>query len=195
MDRRTKLASVAAVTATLLTGGVAAAATTGALTSTSGNVAGSVQLIEDAEGAPAAASGVAGSVSPSSDGGSHQPGVGATGKATGVGPLASAAATGPDAAPADSFGAAANVTVGASDPRPASGSGDRSGTDEPHAPPTTKPPSAPAPAPAPTPTPPPTVSTSPPTTGGWNCSGSDDGLTEAQKKAREAACHREHDDD
>ena len=53
MDRRTKLASVIAVTAVLLTGGMAAAATTRALSTAAATGAGHVQLIQD--GAPSGA--------------------------------------------------------------------------------------------------------------------------------------------
>ena len=181
MDRRAKMASVAAVTATLLTGGVAAAATTGALRSVNDGTAGSVRLVEHRGPTATPASGGA------------LPGVGpdqfrTAANGTASSPARSAAAVAQVAAPSAAPGAVSNVgTVAAPAPAPTSGGSDKSDDGEPHGPPATQPPSVP--------TPPPTVSEPSPAPGGWDCSGSDDGLTEAQKQAREAACHADHADD
>ncbi len=181
MNRRARAASIAAVTATLLTGGVAVAATTGALTSADRTTAGTVQLVDESRGVsvPPGAAATPAAAEPS--------GIAAGGAPTAASPAPAGEAQ-LVAAPAASVTPAGSDGSGGSPPAPAkSGSNDGGGKEPP---PTTQP----TPPPTPPSTPPTTASQPPPTSGGWNCSGSDDGLTEAQKRAREAACHGGGDD-
>jgi hypothetical protein len=169
MDRKTKLASISAVVATLLTGGVATATTMNTLTAANASGAGQVKLIDEALPAPAPGAPTIGSgvVSQPASAGVAQPG-----RAAATGPVA-ASTTG-------SVGSVAPVA-------PVAQSDSASDVDEP---------SPPSSAPRPEPTTPPPTSAVPPTTApsGPNCFGSDDGMTEAQKQAREAACHGSDDD-
>ncbi len=177
MDRKTKLATVTALVATLVTGGVAAA-TLGVLAAADDAGAGQVELVQNETTAPSSAV-------PGSGTGAVIPGTAAVGAGAFRTGAIEAGAAGPEAAAPDSVAAAvAEVVVhGASPPTatpthtsPASGGNQPT---KPTSPPTTmttvRTPSTTQPAPI-------------------ECHGSDDGMTEAQKQAREAACHGGDDD-
>jgi hypothetical protein len=167
MDRKTTLATIVAVTATLLTGGLAAGATMGALNSVDTGGVGKAQLVEDATPAVAARVGTA---------------VGDPQGSTGATPAG--APTAPERVAAPTTAAASSGVV-----MPAAAGHARSAPEvADHGTPTMTEP-APDPAP-PTVTVPPPVTNPPPA----SCSGSDDGMTEAQKQAREAACQGGGDD-
>ncbi|MGZ6976491.1 MAG: hypothetical protein ACXVJW_00155 [Acidimicrobiia bacterium] len=163
MDRRTRLASIAAISATFLTGGLCAAATTGALTAANASNAGHVPLVADVQPASSVENPASGEDT-----------AGSAGAATGTG-------TRSDGREAPSANAATTTPgPGSEAPEAPESSSVDEHADEPHTTTTTGS------------TPPPTVQP-PPTTTGINCHGSDDGMTEAQKQAREAACHRADD--
>jgi hypothetical protein len=170
MDRRVKLASGATIVATVVSGALAAAALTGMLGAADSSIGrlsplGATETAATGIGAPPA-----GTVTPG--GAAGPPGSGAGRDAGGTAPAVPTSAAVPTAgaalAPAP---AAAPSPAPAAAPPPAS---------------TGPPPSAPSPPTTVAPTPAPS---------GWDCHGSDDGLTEAEKKAREAACHGLEDDD
>jgi hypothetical protein len=168
MDHRAKLASVAAVGATLCTGLLAAGATTG--------------VVNAAD--PAPGPGVPLVVTPA-DARVESPAAGGTaGPEAGTAPAA--AGRGVAGVAGVPSRAASPVAVAAVAGAPGPEAADSPASDEPDQP--DEPPSTPPPS-----TPPTTVSNPPPTSPP-ECSGSDDGMTEAQKQAREAACHGGGDD-
>jgi hypothetical protein len=180
MDRRAKVSSIIAVTATLVAGGAAVLATTAAVDAVSQTGApGTARLVDDtsrssvSDGQPAS--------NPSPEVAKVAPETSDSGRTFMV-----ASASTPAATPSASGSTSAQQ--GRSEAEP--GAPESDPTPRPTSPPRTSPPPTP-------PTSPPAVDDPPPSTppGTIDCHGSDDGLTEAQKKAREAACHHEDGDD
>lgn len=171
MRHGTKLATAMAVALTVFSGIAAVGATTGLLTSGPEPTAGKLRLVDQAiperrGNSPTAA-----------PGGAEPSGVSQTASSSGPGGVAS----GP------TVGAAGSAPISAPLPTTAMSSGTSA-----------------APAPVaddetePSPPPPTSAPTTPvvdPGPAALDCHGSDDGMSEAQKKARERACEEEHDDD
>lgn len=162
MQSRAVMATAAAITATIVAGGIAAGATTGLLGIVERGGPGGVELVDHSAAASKKRVVTVYVDDP---------------------PAPAAAAAGAGAG-------AAGTSAGRAAPRPASpapvaANGARSAT--------------PAPSPVRTPAPAPAPATTPTTAGNsggpWNCAGSDDGMSEAQKQAREAYCHGQEDDD
>lgn len=158
MPSRSALAASITVTATLVSGMAAVAATTGfrPLTAASADAAPPPQL------------------------GASEPAAGTPGVAPAAWPVIPGTVAGPSTPPTASSAAAAWLLALArgSGAPPATGAGSSEAAPSAH--PTT-PTTSPKPDTSPT-----TPTTSPPP---YNCSGSDDGLSQAVKQAREAYCH------
>lgn len=162
MPSRSALAASITVTATLVSGMAAVAATTGfrPLAAASADAAPSLQA---ATSAPAAGPGVAPAAS------SVVPGTAAGPSAP---PSSSSAAAAWLVALARGSGAPPTTGAGSSAPPSVADPTTPTTSPKPVAPPTTKPPTPTTTSPAP-----------------FNCAGSDNGLSEAAKQAREAYCH------
>lgn len=173
MRSGTKLATALAITLTVFSGIAAVGATTGLLTDAPRPTSGTVHLVDRTT--PARRGGAAATA-----GSSEEPN-GVTGKAGGseavpvvaAAPSAGAAGSDPNAGPTPGQ---VTPTSGGSSAAPA---------------PQTDEATEPEPPPATTPTTP-VADPAPPT---LDCHGSDDGMSEAEKQARERACESGHDDD
>jgi hypothetical protein len=174
MPNRTAITAAAAVTASLLSGGLAFAAT---VSSPAAPVAADVRTAAATD-----APGAGGPTAPADDLATAW----FAGVQSGATTAAGATRAGSDRAAAWFAGLTAQSGASAF----------RVATDDPDSPEATHPPKRHDPTPTTTAAPPATNPpvTNPPTTptttpAPWNCRGSDDGLTETQKQAREAYCH------